>query len=256
MGSVSTAYTAAHGHPMEHGGLVARETARRRWTLSLRVAITLGVVVALLGGGLVLRTLVTTSEDPVPLSAIDPVIDPASESGAGEDGGAEPAGPGDESHPAGGPGEGSGATVLVHVAGNVVTPGVVEIPAGSRVLDAIEAAGGATGLADTGAVNLAREVVDGEQVYVPQAGEVPPVVPGAGTTGPGGGPGQAAGGVVDLNTATVDDLDTLPGIGPALAARIVGWRDANGPFTSVDQLTDVSGIGPKVLDEVRDLVSV
>ena len=142
--------------------------------------------------------------------------------------------------------------VVVHVAGRVSAPGLVTLPGGSRVADAVEAAGGATEDADLDRVNLARPLVDGEQVLVPAPGQ--DVAPPAGTAAPPGGPGGASSGPLDLNTATAADLDALPGVGEVLAARIVAWREENGRFSSVDELGEVQGIGPKVLDGVRDLV--
>ena len=141
------------------------------------------------------------------------------------------------------------APLLVHVLGAVAQPGLVELDAGARVVDAVSAAGGLTAEADPGGVNLARPVVDGEQLVVPAIGEVPPP--------PGGGAAADAGdGLVHLNTADVAALDTLPRIGPALAQRIVDWREANGPFTSVDQLLDVAGIGDAVFSGLADRVTL
>jgi competence protein ComEA len=147
------------------------------------------------------------------------------------------------------------ADVVVHVAGAVVQPGVLALPAGSRVVDAIDAAGGAAPDADLGRLNLAAEVADGERVYVPTVGEVvpAPVVGGSSRSGDGSaGPPP----LVDLNTASVDELDALPGVGPATAQAIVDWREERGGFTSVDQLLDVRGIGEAKLAQLRDLVTV
>jgi competence protein ComEA len=142
--------------------------------------------------------------------------------------------------------------VVVHVAGAVVSPGVVHLPAGTRVVDALAAAGGAAPDADLDALNLAAVLVDGSRIYVPRPGEV---VPSAAS------PAGAAGvpvppGPLDLNRATIEQLDELPGVGPATAAAIVAHRDANGPFGSVDDLADVRGIGPAKLDALRALVTV
>ncbi len=139
--------------------------------------------------------------------------------------------------------------VVLHVHGAVSEPGIVELPLGSRVVDAIAAARGPTDEADLGAVNLARIVADGEQLYVPRLGEVP--APTA-----GGGSGPDAQGRVNINTADAAALETLAGVGPALASRIIAWREQNGPFRSVEELTAVSGIGPKTLDGMRDQVTV
>ncbi|MGG5257434.1 helix-hairpin-helix domain-containing protein [Phycicoccus avicenniae] len=155
---------------------------------------------------------------------------------------------------------GAGAVLVVHVVGRVRHPGVLRLPSGSRVTDAVEAAGGATRGADLSGLNLARVLVDGEQVRVPAPGEVVagPGPPSGGTPagggGSGGGGGSAPGGPVSLNTADASALDALPGIGPVLAQRIVDWRTEHGRFTSVDELAEVSGIGEKLLAQLRPLV--
>jgi competence protein ComEA len=138
------------------------------------------------------------------------------------------------------------AEVVVAVAGKVRRPGLVRLPAGSRVDDALRAAGGATDAAAIGMLNLARRLVDGEQVLV---GVDPP--PGQPASG-----GAVAGGLLDLNAATAADLQALPGIGPVLAQRIVDWRTAHGPFDSVDQLREVTGIGEAKYDDLRAKVTV
>lgn len=146
-----------------------------------------------------------------------------------------------------------GAPVLVHVAGAVVRPGVVELSSGDRVADAIEAAGGVTADASTAALNLARPLVDGEQVLVPTVDEV---AVGAAGTDQAGSPVKLSDGRLDLNAATAADLEELPGVGPVLAGRIVAHREANGPFTEAVQLRDVSGIGEATWASLRDLVGV
>lgn len=144
--------------------------------------------------------------------------------------------------------------VIVHVAGAVGAPGVVELVEGARVADGVARAGGALPEADLGAVNLAARLQDGQQVYVPRVGEVPP--PPAPPTVPGVAAGQpAAAGPIDVNRASLAELDALPGIGPATAAAIVAHRDTNGPFASVEDLEAVRGIGPAKLDALRGLVT-
>ena len=160
--------------------------------------------------------------------------------------------------------------VVVSVVGLVHTPGLVTLAPGARIADALKAAGGATDGADTVGLNMARQVDDGEQIVVgiaPVKGQ-PPVLGSSVTSGtaapgpPGTGshpgrpdkPGRPA--AVNLNTATVQQLDALPGVGPVTAAAIVAWRDANGKFTSVDQLAEVDGIGPGRLEKLRPLVRV
>ncbi|WP_317698666.1 helix-hairpin-helix domain-containing protein [Aeromicrobium sp. REDSEA-S32_B7] len=157
----------------------------------------------------------------------DPTGAPAAEGGAEDDG-----------------------RVVVDVAGQVRRPGIVTLPAGSRVHEAIERAGGIKGALDQPTLNLARVLVDGEQILV---GVDPPAAAVAGPgTGGTGGPGVA----VNLNTATLEELDALPGVGPVTAQAILDWRTENGRFTSVDDLLDVAGIGEKTLEDLRDRVSV
>ncbi|MYM20521.1 ComEA family DNA-binding protein [Brevibacterium sp. 5221] len=179
---------------------------------------------------------------------------------------------------AGGSGELSGAgnagtaaaEASVHVVGAVRRPGVVRLPTGSRVADAITAAGGAQPAADEARVNLARRVVDGEQIVVPKKGEAlaqsapaatAPGGSGEGTGGnsgggSGGSGGGSAGAPVNINTADETGLDALPGVGPATAQAIIGYREEHGAFASVDALTDVPGIGDATLEKLRPLVTV
>lgn len=151
--------------------------------------------------------------------------------------------------PAGGPAE-----LTVHVTGAVATPGVLMLPAGARVADAVRAAGGLTGDADPGGLNLARPVSDGEQIVVP-------VVALPGSASRWGEPPRAAGattadGRIDLNRATAGELEELPGVGPVLAERIVAYRAEHGPFTEVGQLREVSGIGERTFQSLAELVAV
>lgn len=143
----------------------------------------------------------------------------------------------------------AGGVVYVHVLGAVERSGLYELAAGSRVVDAVAAAGGFRDDADQAQLNLARPVSDGEQLKVFVVGEAPAEPP------PGEG-GVSSDGLIDLNAADAAALDTLPRIGPALAKRIIAWRDENGPFVSVDDLGQVSGIGEKTLEQLRDLVRV
>lgn len=143
------------------------------------------------------------------------------------------------------PGTAPAAEVVVSVAGKVRRPGLVRLPAGSRVDDAVRAAGGVLPGSDPGLLNLARKLVDGEQVLVGVAGA-------STAAGAAGSPS----GLVDLNAATASDLDGLPGIGPVLAERIVSWRTENGPFGSVDQLREVPGIGEAKYASLRSKVTV
>jgi competence protein ComEA len=209
------------------------------------------VALGVIGALALLVTVVTLIRDSPPavvsakLPPVEMVSSAAPTSGAATPGPAEP--------------------VVVSVVGLVHTPGLVTLPPGARIADALTAAGGALDGADVLGLNMARRVADGEQIVVgigaPQGqptemgssivSEPAPRSTGNGTEKPTG-----ATEVIDLNTATAEQLDTLPGIGPVTAAAIIAWRDANGPFTSVDQLGDVDGIGPARLDKLRDLVRV
>jgi competence protein ComEA len=144
------------------------------------------------------------------------------------------------------------APIRVYVSGAVRQPDVYELPPGSIVQHAVNAAGGPTSEADLDRINLAVELRDQQQVYVPRQGETnPPPVSG----GESGGGGQEET-LVNINTAPAAELETLPGIGPALAGRIVEYREANGPFETIEQIQNVPGIGPATFEGLRDLITV
>jgi competence protein ComEA len=136
-------------------------------------------------------------------------------------------------------------SVLIHVIGEVNSPGIYELESGSRVIDAVMAAGGLRQSASDCGVNLAREVNDGEQILIPSQQQACL-----------GGTGQAVNTELSLNQATAEQFDSLPGIGPTLAGRIVQWRESNGGFSSLDQLNEVSGIGDKLFAGLKDLVTL
>lgn len=142
-------------------------------------------------------------------------------------------------------------TILVHVAGAVIEPGVYELPGEARIREALVAAGGPTAEADWNALNLAAPILDGTRLYVPVVGEVPPT---AIVSEPVVATDQLVG-PVDVNRASAAELDALPGVGPATAAAIVTERERNGPFVGVDDLDRVPGIGPAKLAALRDLVT-
>jgi competence protein ComEA len=144
-------------------------------------------------------------------------------------------------------------SLVLAVTGRVRRPGVVTVPAGARVIDALRAAGGPVPGVDLSLLNLARKVADGELIAV----GVPGVPAGVDPGGPASGGTQAGGGGrVNLNTATLEQLDSLPGVGPVLAQRILDWRAASGPFTTVDQLREVTGIGDAKYQDLKDQVTV
>lgn len=145
-------------------------------------------------------------------------------------------------------------TIVVDVAGKVRRPGIASLPVGSRVVDALEAAGGARRGVNLSSLNLARVLVDGEQILVGIPGPTGVAAPAASAPLPGGDP--AAGQLVNLNSATQADLETLPGVGPVTAESILAWRTENGAFSSVDELLEVSGIGDATLAEIAPFVTL
>lgn len=223
-------------------GHSAAPRAPGRWAVRPAVAVRVAAVVLVLAVAAITFLLLSAGPETPAAPLAEPVVAPS------------PTGAEQAETSAGEPTtENAVAVVVVHVAGAVERPGVVELDPGTRVDEAITAAGGATEKADLDALNLAAPVVDGQQVYVPEQGEAAPpsVVAGGAASG-----GSSTGTLVDLNTADAAGLDTLPGIGPALAQRIIDWRTEHGPFASVESLTDVSGIGPATMEKLRDLVTV
>ncbi len=209
--------------------------------MHLRLVATVAVAAGVLMVWWVLaeRPQVAELEESAELSAkAEQTADADGEVAGSEGAGSEGAGP-------------AGGEVVVDVAGKVHDPGIVVLPEGARVHEAIEAAGGTKGRVDTTSLNLARVLADGEQVLVGVEAAGPPTASGA--DGGGGGP---AGAVVNLNSATAEELQTLPGVGPVTAESIVTWRTENGRFSSVDDLLEVSGIGEKTLADLRDRVTV
>lgn len=150
-------------------------------------------------------------------------------------------------------GDGPPAPIVVHVAGAVARPGVYRLAAEARLADAIDAAGGPLADADPDAVNLAAKLTDGERIYLPRRGESvrPLVETGSGDDGAGGRPA-----LLDLNTATADQLEELPGVGPSTASAILDYRKEHGRFRSVDELLEVRGIGPSKFAALRSKVTV
>jgi competence protein ComEA len=148
----------------------------------------------------------------------------------------------------------SPAVIVVNVAGWVRHPGVFEFHQGDRVIDALKAAGGPKKGAALESLNLAALLTDAQQVLVPKKGEGGVVVPGV--SSPGSTSTGVPGAKINVNTATEPELETLPGVGPVLAERIIDYRTDHGPFATVDALDDVSGIGPATLADLRDMVTV
>src|SRR4051812_37744754 len=146
------------------------------------------------------------------------------------------------------------AGAVVHVAGAVREPGVYRLPAGARVRDAVERAGGPRASGDVNAINLAAKVADGQQIVVPPRARGGATAAAAVPAGAGGAAGAAPGPPISLNSATAEQLDTLDGVGPATAQKIIAWRTQHGGFRSVADLGQVPGIGPKKLAALKDKV--
>jgi competence protein ComEA len=213
--------------------LLSRLSAWVQWVGAARVVASAIVVLAVVVGAYwLVKPPIATSESKLPYAATATTLTAQSSSTAP-------------------PATSATQLVVVHVAGAVQSPGVYRLSPGARVIDAVDAAGGVAADSNPDAINLAATLVDGERVYVPRLGEVAPAVV-AGTIDDG----TPANGPVNLNTATSDDLDTLPGVGPTTAAAILAYRDQHGPFGSIDDLGEVSGIGPAKIEALRGLVTV
>jgi competence protein ComEA len=144
--------------------------------------------------------------------------------------------------------------LIVYVSGAVAQPGVYTLPPDARVADALSAAGGATAEADLAQINLARRIHDEEQIHIPRQGDptlpAPAPTPAPAVASAGGSPGK-----VNINTASAAELDTLPGIGPGYAERIIAYREANGPFQHIEDIQNVPGIGPATFARIKGLIT-
>ncbi|MFE4542888.1 helix-hairpin-helix domain-containing protein [Arthrobacter sp. NPDC056727] len=261
-----------------------------RWRLGIRAAALVGVL-SLLAGALLWWQAAANGPVVIPLSSFthdaagESAGNPSDRENGGTESGSNEDGTNGDGNDADGK-EGNGAdskspaagNVVVHVAGAVKKAGVVRLPRGSRVHQAIAAVGGGSRDADLDRLNLASLLEDGQKIYVPRRGEAAPADtsggppadrPGSGGTsggtsgggGPAGGgsPGAAGGGAgakVNLNTATAEQLAELPKVGPVLAQRIVDWRMQQGPFKSPEELDAVDGVGPKMLETLLPLVTI
>ena len=232
-----------------------------RWRLGLRVAVLLAAL-AVAAAGWFWWQAGAAAPQVLPLSAATSSGPPRAGLADGDSGAAQGGTATSQEAGSGQGGAASAGAVVVHVAGAVAKPGVIRLQQGSRVDDAIAAAGGAAQEADVNRLNLALVVEDGQKIYVPQHGEPLSAAPdaagpdstdGAGTGASGTG---SVGGKVNLNTADAATLDTLPKVGPVLAQRIVDWRKEHGSFKSVEELDAVDGVGPKMLEALLPLVTV
>jgi competence protein ComEA len=148
------------------------------------------------------------------------------------------------------------AVLVVHVVGEVKQPGVYDLPANSRVTDAIEAAGGATKEADLTSINLARVLFDGEQIFIGNVNQEASPSTSSSSSASGENPSANPAGRININMASASQLDQLPGIGPVIAGRIVDYRNQNGPFRQLTDLKNVSGIGDAIYDKIKDLITL
>ena len=238
------------GHDFENaaGSPLPRRT---RWRIGRRAGLLISSTAVILAG-LFWWSAAVNSPQVVPLSAVSsaagagqsPPPGSASETLATDSGEAEGS-------------QGGGGKIVVHVAGAVQTPGVVELPNGSRIHEAVEAAGGGLPGADLNRLNLAAVLTDGQKVHVPLVGEQISADSGKDADrDAASGSGAAAKDRIDLNTASADELGTLPRVGPVLAQRIVDWRKEHGNFKTVEELDAVDGVGPKMLETLLPLVTV
>lgn len=153
--------------------------------------------------------------------------------------------------------ESEAVTVYVHVAGQVKNPGVYELKNGLRVIDAVNMAGGPLQEADLDSLNLAEKLHDEEKIYVPKKGEIPPATVNTYNTQSATTQSQTQNnGKVNINTAGLEELKTLPGIGDVLAGNIIDYRNANGPFKSIDEIVNVPKIGPKTFENLKDKITI
>ncbi|WP_258802226.1 helix-hairpin-helix domain-containing protein [Pseudarthrobacter sp. NS4] len=263
--------SAGHGGgDLESAGVTMSGPALR-WRLGLRVAILLGIL-AITAGAVFWWQTASGRPEILPLGGSGPGSSAAADASVSPDGDAgevsgqdenvgQPRGAGEPDATGPSPGDSAAGSVVVHVAGAVSAPGVVRLPAGSRLHEAIAAVGGGTPDADLNSLNLALVVEDAQKIHVPRRGEATPGGPEAeGTPGAGAGAGGAAGtrtgSKININTADAAELDALPKVGPVLAQRIVDWRTEHGAFKSIEELDAVDGVGPKMLEALLPLVTV
>lgn len=231
--AAARAYQAAAG--VVDDSLLDAPQRRLRWSITPRVALTVVLVLATIAAVVHFAPPRTSGEGTAGSDSRDAATIATAPSQSQFAPGAAPA---------------SLGLVVVHVSGHVNQPGVYELDVGDRVSDAIDAAGGPSADADLDSINLARVLNDGEQIRVAAVGES--AVAGAG----GAGGAAGGGGTININSADAETLETLPGVGPVLASKIITYRESNGPFTTPQDLDNVSGIGPALLEQIVPLVTV
>ncbi|WP_262713056.1 ComEA family DNA-binding protein [Corynebacterium amycolatum] len=241
--------------PIDQDKRMAVDFSTRRAVVTPRVAMAACIVIGVLALGAI-AAVVWPSSPQVEMPAVQDAAvagtTPQTTAASAE----TPGGPGQEINAQAGP-------LIVSVVGLVVNPGVVEVPAGARVVEAIERAGGLLPEANPASVNLAAPLVDGQQVVVGTEALPAGTAEGGSDVSGGSGAGAAGGagpggsdGKININTATATQLEELPGIGPATATKIIDFREKNGPFASIDALEEVPGIGPAKVEALRDATTV
>lgn len=245
--------------PIDQDKRMAVDFSVRRAVVTPRVAMAACIVIAVLALGAI-AAVVWPSSPQVEMSAVRDAAVAGTTPETTETSAKTPGGPGNETNA-----QAQAGPLIVSVVGLVVNPGVVEVPAGARVVEAIERAGGLLPEANPASVNLAAPLVDGQQIVVGTealpAGEIAGGSGGADGSGADSADSGAAGasepsGQININTATATQLEELPGIGPATATKIIDFREKNGPFASIDALEEVPGIGPAKVEALRDVATI
>ncbi|MCQ9128661.1 ComEA family DNA-binding protein [Corynebacterium amycolatum] len=245
--------------PIDQDKRMAVDFSVRRAVVTPRVAMAACIVIAVLALGAI-AAVVWPSSPRVEMPAVRDAAVAGTTPETTETSAETPGGPGKETNA-----QAQAGPLIVSVVGLVVKPGVVEVPAGARVVEAIERAGGLLPEANPASVNLAAPLVDGQQIVVGTealpAGEIAGGSGGADGSGADSADSGAAGasepsGQININTATATQLEELPGIGPATATKIIDFREKNGPFASIDALEEVPGIGPAKVEALRDVATI
>lgn len=238
--------------PIDQDKRMAVDFSTRRAVVTPRVAMAACIVIAVLAGGAI-AAVVWPSTPQVEMPAVQDAAVAGTTPETTEASAEIPGVPEQDANP-----QAQAGPLIVSVVGLVVNPGVVEVPAGARVVEAIERAGGLMPEANPASVNLAAPLVDGQQIVVGTEALPAGTAEGGsgGADGAGVGGPEGVGGKININTATATQLEELPGIGPATATKIIDFREKNGPFASIDALEEVPGIGPAKVEALRDAATV